>query len=235
MGRDYSELQREAVAGLEYGSAGAAGVATVPMASSFRGDVRRCLTSVVFVPSATAKGICDEVSRPLREAQPEHHYHPPASLHVTIKNVRTAHAPPLFGEGDVRECQRVFAEVTARHSGFRLQLRLVTTLAASVAVIGFCDERLRDLVLDLDRELRAAGVADNKAYVSDSVFFGNVTVCRFTVPPSGDFLRAVGTLRDSFAADLPVSAISLITCDSVCSRGSLRVIQEFGLSPAGRC
>ena len=230
MKKSYSILQREVVCQLAYGSASAVKPSIVPMERDYRGDPRRCLTSVAFVPSATAQRIHCKVIGNLREIQPSHHYYPPDTMHITIKNVRTVHTPPLFTDADIEKCRRVFAEVTARHSPFSFELTQVVTFAASVAVVGFCDEWLKDLVLDLDRELHKAGVPDNKKYISNSVFFGNVTVCRFTAPPSGRLLKVTREMRDAVKATVPVTAINLITCDSVCSSSSCTRIDSFQLS-----
>jgi len=151
-------------------------------------------------------------------------------MHITVKNVRRVHAPPLFDERDVRKCAQVFSTVVSRHRPFSFQLEEVVPFASSVAVIGYCDERLRELVLDLDGELRNGGVPDDKEYVSDSVFFGNVTICRFTSPPQDELLRRVAELRHALGARVAVEAVSLITCDSVCSRGSLAVIRRYPLA-----
>ena len=228
--KSYRELQREVVGQLRYGSTSADQVSVVPMRRNYRGETERCLTSVVFVPSETARDINSSVIGRLRESQPTHFYYPAESMHITIKNVRSVHAPPLFTHADIETCRRAFAKVTARHSPFSFELSQVVTFETSVAIVGFCDERYRDLILDLDRELQTAGVADDKKYISDSVFFGNVTVCRFTEPPSGRLLQVTREIRDVVQCTVPVTAINLITCDSVCSSSSCARIDVFQLS-----
>jgi 2'-5' RNA ligase len=200
------------------------------MEPDYNGEVRRCLTSVVFVPFTIAERIQNNILERLREIAPTHYYYPPDTLHITIKNIRTVHAPPLFTNTDIETCRSVFSEVSARHAPFSFELRHVAVFSTSVCVIGFCDERLKDLVVDLDRELQHAGVPDNKNYISDSVFFGNVTVCRFTAPPSERLLQAARELRTAVNELVPVHAVNLITCDSVCSRSSRTLIDSFQLS-----
>ena len=230
MNKSYQELQREVVGQLAYGSTSEDQVSIVPIDCNLRGEAGRCLTSVVFVPSVAARNIHRNVIGRLRKSQPTHCYYPPDSMHITIKNVRTVATPPLFTETDIEKCRRVFSKVAARHSPFSFELSQVVTFAASVVVVGFCDERLKDLVLDLDRELQIAGVPDNKRYISNSVFFGNVTVCRFTAPPSAGLLQAIREMRDAVKFIVPVTAINLITCDAVCSSSSCNRIDLFQLS-----
>lgn len=230
MDKSYQELQRETVGQLAYGSTNECQVSIVPMNRNYLGEFGRCLTSVVFPPSAIARNIQKNIINRLRKIQPTHFYYPPESMHITIKNVRTVNDPPLYSEADINKCRRVFSEVTARHSPFSFELSQVVTFATSVAIIGFCDERLKDLVLDLDRELQIAGIPDNKKYISDSIFFGNLTICRFTAPPSSRLLQVIREIRDVVKFTVPVTAINLITCDSVCSRSSCTRIDLFQLS-----
>jgi 2'-5' RNA ligase len=143
------------------------------------------------------------------------------------------HHPPLFADTDIKKCRHAFSEVTARHASFSFQLRQVVVFANSISVVGYCSEQLKDLVLDLDRELCRMGVPDNKKYISDSVFFGNVTICRFTTQPSARLLQAVRDIRNVMKKTVSVASIDLITCDAVCSRDSLTMIDSFKLFDGG--
>jgi 2'-5' RNA ligase len=230
MKKSYSQLQREVVDQLLYGSSSASMPSIVPMEPDYRGEIRRCLTSVAFVPINTAERIQSNIIDSLREIDPTHYYYPPDTMHITIKNIRTVHAPPLFTNTDIEKCKSVFSEVSARHPPFSFELSQVVVFSTSVSVIGFCDKRLKDLILDLDSELQNAEVPDNKKYISDSVFFGNVTVCRFTAPPSARLLQAAREMQTAVNETVPVTDINLITCDSVCSSSSCTLIDSFQLS-----
>ena len=146
----YSDLQRQVVAQLECGRGEEwRGTATVaPL--DYRHDARRCLTAVCFLPEVLARRLYATVSTPLQAAEPQFHYHPPDAMHVTIKNVRTASAPPRFGPADVAACRQVFATVCSRHPGFSFRLEDMVAFAASVSMVGYCDERLRDHVLPVE-------------------------------------------------------------------------------------
>ena len=233
MSQTYLDQQRRAVAQMAYGAGAGASALARAVEPDYDRDDRRCLTSVVFLPRATAERIRRTVSQRLRELEPRFHYHAPDAMHITVKNVRDVHHPPLFSDRDVRKCQAVFADVVARHPAFSFRLEEVVAFASSVCVVGYCDERFRDLVLDLDRRLLEAGLPDDKRYVSDSVFFGNVTICRFTSPPPAPFLQTVQRLRRTLEAEVPAKVVRLIACDAVCSRASRKLLGAFALA-AGR-
>jgi hypothetical protein len=228
----YQELQRQAVERLLHDAGGGRRPTVVPMRRDYGGEIGRCLTSITRLPGAAVDSIRAAVIDRLQKLEPGHHYFPLNTLHITIKNVRTVHHPPHFTDADVGTCKRVFSEIVPRHPSFAFELRQVAVFPTSVSVIGYSDERLCDLVLDLDRGLRRAGIPDDKRYVSDSVFFGNVTICRFTRQPSEQWLQAVADLREAVRADVPVANINLVTCDSVCSERSCRLLASYRLSGA---
>ena len=212
----YQEQQERIVNELRVGSGHRdVGIPTIPFRSDYRTDSAICLTSVAFVPDDIAQDIQQTIIGPLKEMEPDHYYYSPDSMHITIKNVRAVHDPPLFTKADIGKVNRLFGELIPQHRSFFFSLEDVAAFTGSVSLIGYCDDRLRYLVLALDAGLNKIEVPDNKRYVSDTVFFGNVTLCRYVHQPSKRFFEAVEQMAHVYKGELHVKVIHLITCNLV--------------------
>lgn len=194
---------------------GSYGGTTVDRMAEYETDPAICLTSTTSLPSEFAKEIVREIISPLRMIQPGHYYYSLEQLHVTIKNVRVVHYPPRFSESDVDICRKVFARTVPKYVSYGFNLKGLLSFPASLAIVCYADEVHGKLVPELDRELKREGIADDKAYVSDSVFFGNVTVCRLTEAPLPEFLAYVEGLRDCMFGRFTVKSIDLMSCNAV--------------------
>jgi 2'-5' RNA ligase len=226
----YREQQRRVVDELRAGlGRRKARVSIVPMRSNYKIDAALCLTAVVLIPDALAQDIHRTLVAPLKRIEPDHHYYAPDSMHLTIKNVRVINDPPSFTETDVEKVNRLFAGLIPRHVPFSFSLEEVVAFATSVSLIGYCDGRLRDLVHALDRGLNEIGVPDDKHYVSDSVFFGNVTLCRYVRQPRKRFREAVERMARVYKSTLKVEVIHLITCNAVCAPKSRKILYAYRL------
>jgi 2'-5' RNA ligase len=201
----------------------------VEMRSDYENDIEICLTSVVFVPLAIGKAITETVISPLHAIAPEHYYYSPDLLHITIKNVRTIHHPPLFNESDILKANQVFAEIVPTFLCFNFLLEEVILFPTSISVIGYADRTLQELVQALDYGLRQIGVPDNKTYFSVTTFFGNLTCCRLTQSPSQELRDRLQSLDLSTLGAIPVQQIHLITCNAVCHPNSRTVIGTYRL------
>ncbi|NJM70483.1 MAG: hypothetical protein HC862_09750, partial [Scytonema sp. RU_4_4] len=82
----------------------------------------------------------------------------------------------------------------------------------------------------LDLGLREIGVPDNKKYISDTVFFGNMTLCRLTHEPSPLFQKKVKELESIYIGEMRLTEISLIICNAVCHPKTKKVISTYKLS-----
>jgi hypothetical protein len=225
----YREMQERAVNQLRAGSGHSTKASVVSVRSDYRTDPAMCLTSVAFLPADIGQDIYQRIVGPLEGIEPDHHYYRPDSMHITIKSIRTIHNPPLFTGADVRKVDRLFAELIPQHPPISLWLEEVVSLQTSAALIAYSDAGLRDLVRALDAGLNEIGVPDNKQYVSDDVYFGNVTLCRYTRPPSKEFCDALESMAHAYKESLKVDDIHLITCNAVCDPGSRKVFQSYRL------
>lgn len=204
-------------------------VTMVPIRSDHRTDITRCLTSVVLIPDDMAQDISQTLIEPLKKIEPEHYYYPIESLHITVKNVKTVNHPPLFGETDIKKVDQLFQEIIPRYHAFSYSLEEIGAFKTSIALIGYCDEQLRELVQALDEGLQAIGVPDNKRLISDTVFFGNITLCRYVQQPSKRLLNVVKQRRYAYCGRLKVRQIHLITCNAVCVPESRTLVNSYTL------
>jgi 2'-5' RNA ligase len=205
-------------------------MSTVPIRPDWSHDDRRCLSIVSFVPEELAQAIQTKVTQPLRALSPDHYFYPACSLHLTIKNVRSLNFPPNFDESDIAAACSIAREVAESHSPIEFELTELAPFSTSVSLIGYCSEKLRRLVRDLDKALRIAGIPDDKRYASDSVFFGNITVCRLTRPISKDTAASIRALELGPSIKFVVSCLTVASFDSVCHADSLQVAANIDLT-----
>lgn len=214
----FKDQQKRLVDQLKNGSAAKLNqiASIVPIQANHRTNPALALTSVIFIPEGMAQEIYQAVVEPLRAIEPEHYYYPPETMHLTIKNVRKVNDPPRFIETDIKKVDQLFRRIIPQYGAFSISLEELVPFATSVALIGYADERFQTLIQALDTGLREIGLPDDKKYVSDTLFFGNITICRFTHPPSPAFFKEIDRLTYRFKAELPVQQIALITCNAVC-------------------
>lgn len=201
----------------------------VDMQSDYENDRQLCLAAVVFPPSHLAEEIEKKIIQPLREIEPFHYYYPAESLHLTVKNVRTISDPPLFTENDAQNVRTLFSNIIPQFSAFEYSLQDVLAFPTSSALMAYCDDTLQSIVMALDQGLKDIGVPDNKTYLSNEIFWGNCTFCRFVRKPSEGFYSALNAQRETFIGTFKAETISLITCNAGCSSSSKRIIGEFKL------
>lgn len=202
----------------------------VPMQADYAADPGRCLTSVMFVPPPIANRLQKEVQQTLAYVEPQHYYNPPESMHITIKNVRIAEAPPAFDETDIATVQACFADIVPRHTRFPFVFEELVVFPNSVSLVGYSGEPLKALVQSLDGGLREVGLADNKRYLSDEVFFGNITLCRFTHPPSASLIQSVDDLNRNWQpVEICLSHIELIAGNASATPATLKRLHRYEL------
>ena len=206
---------------------GSFGATVVEKQTDYESDPARCLASVCRLPMELADYVERAVIAPLRTIQPCHYYYCAEQIHLTIKNIRVIHDPPRFNDNDVRSVEELFANIVPKHSPFDFKLQGSVLFPTSLAIIGYSDRSFGDLIHDLDQGLRRIGLPDDKHYASDSIFFGNVTVCRLTDTPSQGFLEQVRAFREREFGQFTVKCIDLVSCNAVYT--SRRIWRRFPL------
>lgn len=231
MSQTYQDRQKQLIDSIRNDvSTVTAQASVVPMQADYAADPGRCLTSVMFVPPPIANRLQAEVQQTLARVEPQHYYNPPESMHITIKNVRVAEAPPAFDDADIAQVHGCFAGIVPRHTRFSFVFEELVVFPNSVSLVGYSDESLKALVQSLDGGLREVGLADNKRYLSDEVFFGNITLCRFTKAPGVGLIETVDHLNRAWRPiEICLSHIELIAGNASATPASLRRLHRFEL------
>jgi len=230
MADDYFLKQKELVKQFEHSIANGADKSTVvEMQKDYANDDQICLTSVAFIPSKISNKIVSNVINKLKDIEPQHYFYPSESMHVTIKNIRTINKPPLFSETDIDKANQLFSETIPQFPNFEFSIEDVVIFPTSISVMAYSNARLQKLVSALDKGLQKIGIPDNKKYLSDSVYWGNITICRFTQKPSPRFIEKVKTMRNLEIGKFKIKKINLITCNAVCHPQSRKIINEYEL------
>lgn len=185
----------------------------------FFNDQRIALTSVHFPARNFIQQVRQEIIEPLRTVQPEHFYYEDQLLHMTIKNVRTISNPPLFKNQDVETVKQVFDQVMPQHQAFKAYYYRLLLFPYNLALIGTTDEELDKIIFALDKNLKSAGVPDNKIYFNERYFFSNVTLARFNQPVSAEFKHKVEELNNNFKPfSYEIDSVTLLTCNAVMNK-----------------
>jgi 2'-5' RNA ligase len=99
-----------------------------------------------------------------------------------------------------------------------------------VALIGYSNQTLQQLIQALDKGLNDSGIPDNKTYFSDTIFWGNLTICRLTHSPGDAFRQQVQELATVKIGEMQVTQIHLVTCNSVCHPQTRTLIGMYSLN-----
>ncbi len=199
------------------------------MKSDYENDNAISLTSVTLISKAITNIIVEKIIQPLQLIEPYHYYYATDLMHITIKNVRKMHKPPNFTEDDAQKVNNLFKEIIPHCPSFKFKFEGLVLFPTSFSLIGYCDETLRELVHALDKGLKEIGLSDDKKYISDTVFFGNMTLCRFTQAPSLLLQDKIRELESIYIGEMNVSEINLVTCNVVCHPKSRRIIGAYTL------
>jgi len=201
----------------------------VETTDDYKNDPKICLTAVSFLPGKLARTINDRLVIPLQKSDLKQFFFLPESLHITIKNIRTLNDPPLYNNQDINNAIKVFDEVIKRHKVIKFQLKGLFELPTSLGIRAYCDESLKNLALDLDEGLNTIGTPDNKKYASNEIFFGNVTICRYTTQPNTKFIEIINKLKEEYFGELLIKKISLITTNTAVDPKKTKIIKQYNL------
>jgi hypothetical protein len=189
---------------------------TVSPVDNWEIDNRICLTSVHILDGFIRNQIADRIIKPLWEIAPEHHYYPSDALHTTIKNLRVINDPPRFSSEDIQNAKEIFSRVVSQHKTFQAFFYRLIIFPGSLSLVGTTEEELSNLIFDLDQNLKAKGIMDDKVYSDPKTFFVNVTLARFVKAPAYDFKIKVDELNKTIAfANYVFNSVTLLTCNSV--------------------
>lgn len=228
---EYSLRQKALVKQLEGSFAsGVQKTSVVDMLKDYANDDQRFLTSVVFIPQEISYKILSHIIEKLKHIEPEHYFYSSESMHLTIKNVRTVHKPPLFSESDVLKVNQLFGEIIPTFPVIEFHVEDVLAFPTSISVMAYSNNTLQKLVSTLDKGLQQIGVPDNKKYLSDSVFWGNITLCRFTRNPGNAFMEEVKKMRTIKIGSFNAQKVNLVTGNAVLHPETRKIVSQYTLN-----
>ncbi len=202
----------------------------VPFSSNFESDNRLCLTCVAFVPSALASAIEKEIIEPLKVAAGGHFYYPAESLHLTMQNIRTISDPPKFSMDDVHAVSEIIKVLATQFHLFEFEIDGFLKLPTSLALRAYSEPRLKEFVRKFRAELVAAGIPDDKEYISNDVVFGNITICRYSEEPSTEFMQRLAKSEFSIKSKFAVEELALISTNAICQPSATKIFQTVSFS-----
>lgn len=187
--------------------------------ADFDNDSRICLTSVHLLRSQLISQINNLLIEPLKKIESNQYYYANESFHTTIKNVKTISDPPNFTEKDIQVVNKIFSETILKHYKFSVYFYRLLLFPNNLALMGTTDDELDQIILDLDKKLKKAGVADDKQYFNNSgYFFSNITLARFVSPVSEQFKQKVNDLSiqiPNIFKPYIVDSVTLLSCNAV--------------------
>lgn len=188
---------------------------TVAPVADFESDARLALTSAhIPRPDLIAK-IQEEIVRPLKAIDPHHYYYSSDSYHISLKNVRVVNDPPHFSPADVETAQNVFSKTVPGHKRFRAFFYRLILFPNNIGLVGTTDPEFDDLLLDLENNLNATRLPDDKKYANSRHFFAAITFVRHS-NPSEKYKQKVEELSRTIAFNpYWVDSICLVTCSAI--------------------
>jgi 2'-5' RNA ligase len=186
----------------------------IPIRDSFENDDRTSLGIFATIPDSIAAEIA-RVQSALRMVAPHFHYAPPESLHLTVQNVRTIAKPPTFTSDDARCVADIVRQVSEHHPTQQVKVHGIIQLPTSVLITVFYPEPMQRLIAELSENLTRIGLPDDKRYVDATTRFGNITICRFTAPPTAEFSNAVATFRQHNAGEFQIPSLTVASTNAV--------------------
>lgn len=196
----------------------------------YESDRRLCLTSVVYIPEEISNQLMRTVIEPLREADPRQYFYGPPSLHTTILTIREFTGVDPFNDEELGIATQVFQEVIRNHSRINYSFQELFELPTSLGVRGYSSENLVALVSELREKLKKAGLPDDRRLISDKIYFGHITICRYTTPPNQKFLKLIRELKNIHLSDFTAQNVHLIQSRMAFSKDNTKLITSFNLN-----
>lgn len=193
-------------------------------------DNRFYLTSVSFLSESLQETILKEIIEPLKAADPDQYYYLKKSLHVTIFNVYMPNHIDLVTVDLLNEIRAIYKKVLSKHPAIEFELRGLFELPTSIGIRCYCNENLKHIIQDLEKELAKINIKNEKRLASEEIFFGNVTVARFVDKPNDAFKQVVKKLKHTSFGTFTAESVSLIKSNAVVHPNMTRVYDTYQLS-----
>lgn len=190
----------------------------------YENDNRYFFSILGFPPPHIIEKI-SHLQQELKKADPRQFYVPAHALHMTIKNIRTICNPPSFTQSDVDKVQKLLNSTIKNFRRIRVFCYGILKLPTSFFIPVYTNKAFNNLVSTLDSELNKVGVPDNKKYISNSIFFSNISTVRYTCNPNAKFFEVLEKNKSLYSEPFYIEEVKLISANIAFSKTSFR---EFG-------
>ncbi len=192
-------------------------------------DNRLYLTSVSFLSEDLQDTVMREIIEPLKKADPNQYYYLKKSLHVTIFNVYMPNHIDLVTTDKLNKIRAIFKKVLSKHPPIEFELRGLFELPSSIGIRCYCNENLKHIIQDLEKELAKINIKNEKRLASEEIFFGNITVSRFVDKPNNAFSDVIKNLKHATFGTHTVKSVSLIKSNAVVHPNMTRTYDTYQL------
>lgn len=189
---------------------------TVAPVENFEDDPRLCLSGFHIPNDSLKEAVQHTIINPLKAIAPEHYYYTNDSLHITVKSIRAITERFSRDKNTSTKAKEVFSTVVPKYTAFTVFFYRLLLFPTSLALVGTTDPEFDDLVLELENELRNAGIPDDRKYANNKYFFCNMTFMRFSKPVSTILREKIEHLSQSITVKpYTVDSVSLVSCNAV--------------------
>jgi len=217
-------LMRQMEASLASGSRAST---IVPFQQDYISDTQLALSVNTMLPLEIAKTIQTKLIQPLKTINPTYYYYPNDALHITLHSIRIIHDPPSYTPRDIDTSKQLLRRLIPLQRPFPFVLYGVMSLPTSAAVIALITPEYDRFIRSLRQTFIAAGIPDDKTYFTDEMVFANSTICRYTHPPSPEFLEQLKTLNDVSIGQFVATDVKLMEMNAVAHPSKTQVLGTY--------
>ena len=199
----------------------------VTMQSDYANDNALCLTTVSYIPEQLAKIIHEAIIKPLAGIDPDQYYFPNSSMHVTIHNIRVVRDPASFTESDIEHARNLLRSSIPTYLAPTFELVGLLSMPTSISIIALVDPDYDHMVKSIRSQFAKANLADDKKYFTNEIVFANITICRFTKPPTKLFLETIEKNKNKKFGIFSPKETTLVTTNAGMHPSKTTVIESF--------
>ncbi len=196
-----------------------------PKIKDYANDPRLCLTLANWIDPDLALSIDETLIQPLKAVDPRQFYYPQTSLHTTLLTLFLAADPPMFTASEVAVIKKVLEKVIPTLEPITYHLKGLFLMPNSIGLRGYTGSELYTAIKTIRTALEKEGIKINPGVASDEVYFGHITLCRFTTPPNSAFWHKTVELRNRSFGYKTVKCWDLLATNFAFASNS---IQKFG-------
>lgn len=229
---NYQELQKQQIDYLEsLACSDHFPASVVEPVADYVNDNRKYLTIAAYPTPEILKSITTRFVSDLQAADNQPYYCEPDSLHFTILSIKLFEDGGNFDAVRVAEIIEATKKVFATQPSFEFTMQGSLALPTSIGVRCYSSDALQTLINNLKSALAAIDVVSDKKLISDEIFFGNITVCRFkpNYHPSEKLKAIVKKYHDTDFGRMKLTSAKLIHGNAVISTHNSEILAEFKL------